>query len=901
MACTLQIQTFVYNSETNKREAQYVPLGLVEESEPVSMEEVVKRFMQLSEEDRKDAVTKLTKTRQQTLTAKMIGEHQFIGNTTVKDLLTLYQLDGMFKITPELYDSYNIIRGPLFKIGNKNYNGRVLAADGQELFIIKDKYAAITFLKYLQAKEQIAKAASENFSSEAIQPYIADLDIIAKHKKMSKEDVLYEFLNNKDSFQPFHDNGKTYTPIQILGNLISKLTSEYDPVSDYTDLESAIKEASDTSNYEWKISKAKLYNLLKLYYPELEEQLSLENFRNMSDAELQALLTGPQGKFYGHPTLSRAIVSKTTQGKKTVTNPKEPTRKLTAVVPKKTLESLWEIIKTQAKENGIDLPEKFSAYAKENPESIEKFFNTAQFSLEINGDNRVIKAKLNTDKNGNKKVQYYYEYEIKNEPKVTETQSYVTFSFPYTTIGQIYQFGYNTQYIFSPVNDVKLDERGKYKGFYIYKATLPNHKEVYAASRNIISPNTHMATYPTLEAAMHYVDTKYNKALISDNALITIKQQRQIPRSVEIELEDINEGQILTTINVDLPRIKPAQLPPSLRQLLSLTVPQFQKMFGPLSNISKINTPEKAAAFVMLSTKLIASDSLSEKSKVTDVAGILMDSNHIQETIKLIDDIDSKSTRSYYIEKLITTKNKSKIATLKLLDNNGTSVNLEGTSVGDITINEFIGQSVDEAIQFFNNQYGLNVHNVTSSEVLKLSADNNLGLENKIAGIKAFIYDGEIYINTTNATGADLYHESAHIFLGILKAKYPEGYQKIIDDYSKRRGFYKKYSYMKTAYPNFSQPDVLEETVVDMIADSIFSDGQMATGFSDARFTELMQNVLNTVDSFKQDMIDSGLGFNGFIKTLLDQNTSQLRRQRVLTNFVRKMIEDKKISEINCK
>lgn len=41
---------------------------------------------------------------------------------------------------------------------------------------------------------------------------------------------------------------------------------------------------------------------------------------------------------------------------------------------------------------------------------------------------------------------------------------------------------------------------------------------------------------------------------------------------------------------------------------------------------------------------------------------------------------------------------------------------------------------------------------------------------------RAFIYNGEIYINSSKANVSDVFHEMAHIFLGVLKAKYPDGY-----------------------------------------------------------------------------------------------------------------------------
>ena len=45
--------------------------------------------------------------------------------------------------------------------------------------------------------------------------------------------------------------------------------------------------------------------------------------------------------------------------------------------------------------------------------------------------------------------------------------------------------------------------------------------------------------------------------------------------------------------------------------------------------------------------------------------------------------------------------------------------------------------------------------------------------------------------------------------------------------------------------------------------------------------------------------MDNGLGFNGFVKTLMDANESKLRQQRIVTNFIKSKLGTE-ITE-NCK
>lgn len=901
MACEVKILTTVYNPETKKKETQPLTIGIVDETEQVTMDRVVELISTLSASDRESLAASIVKAKRQTLTNKMVGEHQFVGNTTVEEILSKYPLLAeTYKINPRLYDKYTIIRSSNFRLNNVNYNGRVLTADGQELFIIKDIYGATAFIKYLQAKEK----AEEIFGDEGavpdnILPYMEDLKTIAKRYGKSVKDVVLEYLNNKDSLKPFVSKASTITPRQILGRVVAELTGDYNFDENLTDLEigvSSIK--ADGTKYDWKLPKAELYTILTTYFPDFGQQLSLENFRNLTNEELDALFTGPNGLFVGNPKLGRARVKSATRGSQKVIEPKEATTKKVGKLTHDVLKATWDVVRSQAAEAGIGLPVKYSEYAKADPESMANIFNSAgfQYSDPKTGQTHTIHAKVVEDRSGRKKVEYSYEYEVVNEPKVKESASYITLTFPYASIGEIYNFGYNTQSIFSPVDEGEV-VAGKYNGMYVYKATLPTirgNQTVYAISRSIISPNSYMSTYPSLAAAVEGVNRKVATDRIGANGLITIKQSGDIPRQSNLELDNVQEGQIVTTLALDLPRLQIEKLPTSVRQILNLTVPEFQKFLSVVPDITKLDTPEKAAAFILLVTDSLSRNDSREITKaknLTTLVELLKSGTYTDTIASIIDTIDKAPARSYYVEKLVVSKEtehraKRKVATLKLLEDGGNSVDVTGSKVGDVSIDEFIGQTMNGAIDFFNRQYGLDVVSMTSSELLAFSRENNLNLENNIDGIKAFIYNNRIYINTTNAKTSDLFHEISHIFLGVLKARYPEGYQQILDEYQKKSGFKRKFSWISNAYSNFAMQDKIEEAVVDMIADEMFRDNKLSVGFNSDRFTEIMQDIINRVDSFKQDMMDNGLGFNDFIKTLMTENSGKLQRQRIITNFI---------------
>lgn len=902
MACEVKVLTTVYNTETKQMESQPLTIGTVDETETVTMDRVVELLSTLSPSDRKSLAASIVRAKRQTITAKMIGEHQFVSNTTVGEILSKYpQLAEVYKINPRLYDNYTIIRSSNFRLNNVNYNGRVLTADGREMFIIKDIYGATAFIKYLQAKEK-AEAVFENEANmpDAILPYIEDLKVISKRYGKSIKDIVIEYLNNKDTLKPFIYKSNTITPRQVIGRVVATLTNDYNFDESMTDLEMSISSIkADSTGYNWKLPKAELYTMLTTYFPELKEQLSLENFRNLTNEELSNLFTGPDGLFVGHPKLGRAQIKSSTRGSKKVIQPEEATTKKVGKLTHEYLKAAWNEVRSQAAAAGIELPVKYSEYAKENPESMANIFNSANFQYtdSSTGQTHTIHARVVEDKTGRKKVEYSYEYEVVNEPKVQESASYITLTFPYSTIGEIYNFGYNTQSIFSPVNEGDV-VAGKYNGMYMYKASIPTvhgNRTVYAISRSIISPNSYMSTYPSLEAAIEGINRKVATDRIGANSLITIKQTGDIPRQSNIELDSIQDGQIITTLAIDLPKVQIEKLPSSVRQMLSLTVPEFQQFLSTIPNITKLDTPEKAAAFLLLvSDKFSRADSreVGKAKTMNTIIELLKSGNYAEIINDIINTIDTAPTRSYYVEKLVVSKEtehraKRKIATLKLLEDGGNSVDVNGSKIGDISVDEFIGQTMNGAIEFFNRQYGVNVVSMTSAELLAFSAENNLGLENNIDGIKAFIYNDKIYINTTNAKTSDLFHEISHIFLGVLKARYPEGYQQIIQEYQRKAGYKRKFDWISSAYSNFAMQDKVEEAVVDMIADEMFKDNKLSVGFNADRFTEIMQDIINKVDSFKQDMMDNGLGFNDFMKTLMDAESDKMKRQRIITNFIR--------------
>jgi len=71
--------------------------------------------------------------------------------------------------------------------------------------------------------------------------------------------------------------------------------------------------------------------------------------------------------------------------------------------------------------------------------------------------------------------------------------------------------------------------------------------------------------------------------------------------------------------------------------------------------------------------------------------------------------------------------------------------------------------------------------------------------------VKAFVYNGQIYINTSNANVEDLFHELSHILLGIVKAKDLNMYNELIDSYKTKNGYKYLFNTHRKTYKHYSE------------------------------------------------------------------------------------------------
>lgn len=95
-----------------------------------------------------------------------------------------------------------------------------------------------------------------------------------------------------------------------------------------------------------------------------------------------------------------------------------------------------------------------------------------------------------------------------------------------------------------------------------------------------------------------------------------------------------------------------------------------------------------------------------------------------------------------------------------------------------------------------------------------------------IKGVKGFVKDGKIYINATLANLEDLYHEYAHLFLGMMKASNLEAYTKLLEKFSNYALILDEKVRLKNqeAYKDMNDYDLTEEAFVHVLSDYIIND-----------------------------------------------------------------------------
>ena len=297
---------------------------------------------------------------------------------------------------------------------------------------------------------------------------------------------------------------------------------------------------------------------------------------------------------------------------------------------------------------------------------------------------------------------------------------------------------------------------------------------------------------------------------------------------------------------------------------------------------SLINTPQKIAAYIYKVNERLGTDARSSGANL----------------YKIAEQIEKSPLSYYYIEDV---KKSDKLYKYKLIK----------TTLDEIKPYKqnkaFPSQQWFSAIStVLSNEFGVQSNLVTSEEVkenFKNIADPNID--------KAFVYNGEVYINTSIAKSSDLLHEYTHLILGIIKSN-PElvhNYEELVRGIYYSKDGQLEANKIRDAYSKLPEMDVMEEVFCNLfsgyIRKSINRDTKSIFEGAEEELKSYTSNIFNTpitsFEDFYNKSVESVFGkFKKKMSSLLQNENldfGSTKQTRQITNWISKQIEEGNIIE----
>lgn len=111
--------------------------------------------------------------------------------------------------------------------------------------------------------------------------------------------------------------------------------------------------------------------------------------------------------------------------------------------------------------------------------------------------------------------------------------------------------------------------------------------------------------------------------------------------------------------------------------------------------------------------------------------------------------------------------------------------------------------------------------------------------------VKGFIYNGEIYINTDNATIDTPIHEMLHLLLGSLKFSNNDLYNSIVDAVSQSEN----YNYLASQFNNRATSDINEELFVTEFAKHLTNQNSVFNTIDPTVVNNILYNINRVLDT----------------------------------------------------
>lgn len=830
---------------------------------------------------------------------KYFLDKQLIGNCSFENLKLRY---------PEETELIKDIEKPyIITLVDKAYSngdmlkGRVVV-NGVVSYIFRNKFDVQNFAETEHKKHLAEQIIADNDITDQYlsEKYKDKLNIIRDNYKKNLERITKEVdptpseqFTIKHLILDYLNNSSDYTKLIKVGDQIIDSGSVLNDFCRELNKQQIINEdsESDLARYlrrlHWKrelFGKSELYKGLATYIPEFSQEVSEQQFINLDQDGMESLL---QKYFKNDIILSNYHVE-------SVGKSVPQTIRLTKSQVKKLFENTLALKNIERKALGeLELSNSY----EDNISSLEdaQAFFQGHLNMDIDGEIYT----LNISKDKDQIVYSYRGKKLTNDDKVKLKRKG-------RVLKDEFNFGYDTMNIFTPVNEDGVDN-GYYKGYYIYNHLNEAGDNIFIVSNSVISPNLYdPAKFKSLKDAKLAVEGFNRSANVSKQTKVGLKQilgSSDGKRYVNLEFPT-NVGQTINSIAY--PIGSKTKLFAQEHNLITTKKPSeiqaFYKQRG--IDISSLDLPEKIGIFLYAMTE--------NGYSINAMQGkTLEDSDHAN-IRKIIFDINNAPIKQYLVERSNKNGEGNYTTYIKSLSDSGITINSTGVDLAgnpptqSLTSTLFNLKDTLENTLFKDTPIKIVI---TDNEQLAQLQDQN---GNRIFpdgtdGVRAFIYNNNLYINQSNASINDLLHETFHIVLGAIKAQdMNEGtrnYENILNFYDKKVPQTTK-DRVNDLYKNLAYIDRMEEGVVRYLARQVengdvfyYSDRtNEAIDLFRQQFLNIRQNIRKNI---KLDL-DSDLGFQSSINTLVSSQVGQMQKNRIISNLIEKGIEKGLILE-NCK
>lgn len=146
-----------------------------------------------------------------------------------------------------------------------------------------------------------------------------------------------------------------------------------------------------------------------------------------------------------------------------------------------------------------------------------------------------------------------------------------------------------------------------------------------------------------------------------------------------------------------------------------------------------------------------------------------------------------------------------------------------------------------QTIDKLQDLYGINIKYISNSELNSEEWQQVPGVQSA----KAFIFNGDIYVNTDNATIESPLHEMLHLIFGSIKYSEPELYQSLVDQAIN----FSSYNRIAKLYPNRTQNDLNEEVFITELSKYLTGKQSDLAGLDPSVMHEISYNMYRLLDT----------------------------------------------------